>query len=304
MIGELAALGASLVWAIGGLMLKPLSNRFQPLLLNTIRCGSAAVIFGVLFLVNGKSASFSTVPVSSAIVAILGTFLGIGIGESLFVVSLRYLDISRAYPLSVCAYPILTILISVSFFGDTISAIALAGIVIVLLGIYFLTYPTGPLFTGLSLKTPQEKRGMFLLLLAVIAWGISTVAVREGTRDIDSTTANFLRMAGTAVILAPFTFWKFKGDIVQKLSWPNFGLASLNGVISFGLGGIMYLLALKETGASLTSVLTSTSPVFLLPMSVFFLKEKVTVKLILGAVLSVLGICLTLLPGIIGAEVH
>ena len=54
---------------------------------------------------------------------------------------------------------------------------------------------------------------------------------------------------------------------------------------------------MKESGAALTSVLSSTSSLFLLPMAVLFLKEKVTAKLVSGAVLSVLGICLVLLPG-------
>jgi drug/metabolite transporter (DMT)-like permease len=184
-------------------------------------------------------------------------------------------------------------------FGETLSPLAIVGVVVVLVGLYFLAAPSGPLFTGLSLKKPGEKRGMVLLLLAIIAWGVSTVVIRVTTKDLDPVVANLVRMAGTAAVLAPFAVAQ-RRKAAAKVSWGSAGAAVANGAISFGFGGILFLFALQKSGASLTSVLTSTSPVFLLPMSVFFLKEKVTGKLVLGAALSVLGICLTFLPQIIG----
>jgi drug/metabolite transporter (DMT)-like permease len=45
----------------------------------------------------------------------------------------------------------------------------------------------------------------------------------------------------------------------------------------------------------MTAVLSSTSPLFLVPLAVIFFKETVTPKLLLGVVLSVLGICLVFL---------
>lgn len=298
MTGELAALGTAVLWAIGGVMLKPLSNRFPAILLNAIRCCGAVFVFAVIIVLTGKTSLLATVPLRSGALVIGGTVLGIGIGETLYVVSLRYLDVSRAYPLSACTYPIVTMAIAFFLFQETISLLTFAGIAVVLIGIYFLAAPSGRFFTGLSMNKPQEKRGMLLLSLAVIAWGISTIAIRVATREIDPVLTNFLRMTGTAFVLLPFALAQ-RRNVSRQAGWGSIGIAVANGVISFGLGGILFLSALQKSGASLTSVLTSTSPVFLLPMSIFFLKEKVTAKLIVGAVLSVLGICLTVLPGMV-----
>jgi drug/metabolite transporter (DMT)-like permease len=49
----------------------------------------------------------------------------------------------------------------------------------------------------------------------------------------------------------------------------------------------------------MTTVLTSTSPLFVLPLSVVLLKEKLTRKLVIGVALSVCGVVLVFLPQIL-----
>lgn len=280
-------------------MVKPLSNRFPVVLLNLLRCCGAVLFFTVILLIEDKMALLLAVPVKSAAIFIGGTILAIGLGESLYVWSLRYLEVARAYPLSSCTYPIVTIIIAFFLFQEELVLLTLIGIIVVLLGIYFLATPPDRFFTRITINSRGEKRGLLLLSLAVIAWGISTIAIRMATRDIDPLPANFLRMTGVVVILLPVALRQ--GVRASKpLKWRGIGLALLNGSISFGLGGYLFLTALQKSGASLTSVLTSTSPVFLLPMSVFFLKEKVTFKMVVGATLCVIGICLTILPNLLG----
>lgn len=290
--GELAAIITALVWAVGGVMLKPLSGRFHPLVLNHIRSIAAASLFGVFLAATGGFSLLGQISLRSVIIVIAGTFVGIGIGESLFVLSLRYMDISRAYPISCCAYPLITIVIAFFTLHERLSAVALAGVFLVLAGIYFIAFPRGPLLVRLSVHSPKERRGLLLLLLAVIAWGVSVIGIKLGTEGLDMPLANFIRFSGTAVLLIPLAIvpWlRFRRD---KSNWRNLGLAGLNGFLSFGVGAIFFLLALRDTGAAMTSVLSSTSPLFLIPMAVLFLKEQVTLKLVMGTIMSVLGICL------------
>ena len=296
MIGELAALGAALAWAVASLMLKSLSAKFHPLFLNEIRCIASALLFAGFLLVTGEFAQLAQVPLQSGIIAIVGTFIGIGIGEGLFVLSLRYIELSRAYPISICGYPVVTLAIAFFFLHEEITGVTLLGVLTVLIGLYLVAYPSGPLLVRFSLASPKEKTGLLLILLAVLAWGVATAGIKLGTQDLDPSLANFIRLSGTAILLAPFAFFRRASPEAKNVAWRNLGIAALNGVLSFGIGGLLFLIALKYSGAELTSVLSSTSSLFLLPMAVFFLKEKVTPKLIAGTILSVAGVCLILLP--------
>ena len=80
MFGELAALVTALIWAIGGTMLKPLSGRFHPLVLNQIRCLAAASLFAVFLAATGGFTLLAQVPLRAIIAGTAGTFIGIGIG--------------------------------------------------------------------------------------------------------------------------------------------------------------------------------------------------------------------------------
>jgi len=121
---------------------------------------------------------------------------------------------------------------------------------------------------------------------------LSLTTYKLGTEGLEMPFANFIRFSGTAVLLIPLAIvpWlRFRWD---KTNWHNLGLAGLNGFLMLGVGSIFFLLALRDTGAAVTSVLSSTSPLFLVPMAVLFLKEQVTLKLVMGTIMSVLGICL------------
>jgi drug/metabolite transporter (DMT)-like permease len=65
----------------------------------------------------------------------------------------------------------------------------------------------------------------------------------------------------------------------------------------FGMAGgsLLYTYAVKLIGAAISSVLGSISPLFALPISIFFLKEKFTKMSILGALMTVTGVILVVL---------
>jgi drug/metabolite transporter (DMT)-like permease len=65
------------------------------------------------------------------------------------------------------------------------------------------------------------------------------------------------------------------------------------------VGGGFYLsmLALTLTDVTITSVLTSTEPLFVLPLAAWILKERITKRAMAGALLATVGVALILLSG-------
>lgn len=298
-MGELAALGTALMWAASNIPLKSLSARFHPFLVNHIRSLAAVMLFAAVLLGTGRFAHLSQVPPKSAFITIAGTVIGVLAGESLYVLSLRYIDLSRAYPISLCGYPIATLAIALPFFHEKIAGLAWLGIAIALLGLYLTAFPHSGLLARFPFSSRKERAGLLLVLLSVLLSGVATNLITFGIKDMDLMLANFIRFSSIAVLLTPFTLSQWAKLGAKKDDWQSVGMGALSGTLGFGLGAMLFLFALNSSGAALTSVLSSTSPLFLLPMSALFLKEKVTVKLVAGAVLSVLGICLIFLPKII-----
>jgi drug/metabolite transporter (DMT)-like permease len=67
-------------------------------------------------------------------------------------------------------------------------------------------------------------------------------------------------------------------------------LAASAGILTYGVAAVGYVAAIQMIGAGKTVLLTTTAPLFVLPFSIFILKEKPTYYTIAGIVLCVGGI--------------
>ena len=72
-------------------------------------------------------------------------------------------------------------------------------------------------------------------------------------------------------------------------------LVLIAGFFGMGIGSILYVNAVFFTGATVTSVIAATAPLFALPFTILFLKEKVTPFLLLGTFLTISGVWLVVL---------
>jgi drug/metabolite transporter (DMT)-like permease len=60
-------------------------------------------------------------------------------------------------------------------------------------------------------------------------------------------------------------------------------------------GFLLSLAALKYIDASIASILNATTPIFILPLVIYFFKERISLKAFLGALIGVLGVSMILL---------
>jgi DME family drug/metabolite transporter len=292
-MGELAALGAALSWAISSVLLKPLSYRFHPIALNGLRCAAAALFFVFALLLSRKTGDVFSIGARPMAALVSGSIAGIAVGESLFIYSLRFIDVSRAYPISICGYPVATVLLAIMFLGEVFTPLTLLGMALVLVGISMVAFPRGT-FRGV-LSSPRDRRGLFLVFLTAVLWGVGTILIRQGVRESDPIAANFVRNFGTALFIFLFTARRWGQFLVGHGGWRFPALGALSGLLSFGIGGLLFLIGLQLAGAGKTSLLASVPPLFSVPLPVLFLRERVTLRLTLGVLLSIAGIWLVML---------
>ena len=60
-------------------------------------------------------------------------------------------------------------------------------------------------------------------------------------------------------------------------------------------GSLLYVSTVKFVGAAVTSVIGSLSPLFALPISMIFLKERITRVAMIGVAVTIAGVILVVL---------
>ena len=147
--------------------------------------------------------------------------------------------------------------------------------------------------------TDKRMLSIIAIVIAASFWGVIGVFSRQlNDRGLDSIQVTEVRCIVTAlsllVILAIYDRRLLKID--PKDIWMFFGTGVI-GIISFN---ILYFEAAQIVSLSMTSVLLYTAPFFVVILSMFLFKEKLTKQKGLSLVLAFTG-CL-LISGIIGSS--
>jgi drug/metabolite transporter (DMT)-like permease len=292
-IGEISALGSALCWAISSSMTKSLSGKVEPLSLNFIRCaGAALVIWAILPFYPGLN-GLSFIPADALFFLVFSALLGMSIGDTLYIRGLRLINVTLAFPIAQAVTPLLTVIAAVLFLREEITKTFILGTTLILLGIYLVAIPAGTTFR--SLGPPFEKRGtgISLILVASLFWTVSIAFLKLGLQKVDPFLANGVRLPISAMALLPLVFFEKSFPEGPAISRPRLViLGAITGLLAFGIGGFLFLTAIRDAGAGKAIVLTSCAPLLGLPISVIFLKERVTRRIQTGTILVVLGMIL------------
>lgn len=295
MIGEISALGGAFFWALSSVIIKSQTSRFDAVFINALRCGLGAVFFVFLCISLGKLGPLtqsSLVTLLSLVGASLCVFV---IADTMFFYSISIIGVSRTFPIS-CSSPIFTLIIAVAIFGKTVSLPVVFGFVAVVSGVFFVASSSAPrVGTGATAAEDSRLLGVILAFLAAIFWAAGANLLHVGLEEADVVAANALRLTVAAIPLTVLALFRERGfSNIKKYGWRSF-LLLLLGCAAGSIGAsILFVTAVKYAGAPKAAVLSAVAPLFAVPMARIFLKEKVTVRLLIGAVLSVIGIWLVI----------
>lgn len=291
MIGEICALACALCWAITSVLTKSLAGKFEPLTLNLIRCLGAALFLWLLIpFYPGTKGLFQTPP-ATILLLVFSALLGMSVGDTLYIRGLQLIQVTLAFPLAQAVTPLLTVGAAFLFLGERFSLLFLFGTVLALSGIYLVAVPEGATFR--SFRAPLEKRGIGigLILIASLFWTVSIAFLKVGLQQIDPFLANGIRLPVSALALIPLALLEKTAPAgAGRPPWRLYLLGAFSGALAFGVGGALFLTAIQQAGAGKAMVLTSCAPLFGLPISLFFLKERVTLRIVAGTVLMVIGV--------------
>jgi transporter family protein len=131
---------------------------------------------------------------------------------------------------------------------------------------------------------------IILALLSALTASLVAIFGKLGLKNIDPTIATTIRsliMAGFLVIVSLFLkkFENFSLNLFTSKDWLLIILAGISGALSW----LFYFWALKFGPASHVAVIDRLSLVFVILLSALILGETLNLKVILGAILIIIG---------------
>jgi drug/metabolite transporter (DMT)-like permease len=282
--GALCALASALSWSVTSLLARALIPHYGSVTINAVRSGVAGVLLVAVVVVLDGPHTLFTMSRATFVQLTVSIVAAIGIGDTVFFESTRAIGLSRAMTIAT-TYPVGAALLAAAFLDEPLTIPIIVGSLLTLGGIALIVR------VG-SDDNPRPERlsfGVWMALLASVAWAVSTVMMKLPLSEIEPLTAQAVRLPLASVLLwmTPWT-WGAAGAMRKAGRGPLVTIGVLSAVTA--ASSVLFVASLKYAGVAVGSVLSSTAPVFALPLGVIFLGERIATSTVLGVLLALAGI--------------
>ena len=287
MAGELAALTAAFLWALATVMFGRLGKALPPLVLNLAKGAIALILLALTLVLVGQSrAGLDRQAVG--LLALSGV-VGIGLGDTAYFAAINRLGPRRALLLETLAPP-LAALLALFFLQEALGPRAWLGMALTLAGVVWVIAERVPGATG---QVKPDSRGIIYGVLAALGQATGAVMSRAVLADTEVAPmwSSLLRLGGGVIVI--LAILRYQGPIagpLRPLRSPRLlaGVA-LAAVLGTYLAIYLQQTALKYAATGVAQALTSTSPLFVLPLAAA-LGERVSPRAVAGAVVALVGV--------------
>jgi drug/metabolite transporter (DMT)-like permease len=284
-IGSFIALASAIAWAIGSILFQKVGDKASALGMNLVKASLGLVYLGVVMLITGIH------PVSMHSFLWLGAsgLLGIALGDTLFFKTLSYLGPKLTILLEPLG-PVVTIAMAYVFLGEKLSALGWAGAILTLSGVSIVLWKSAPEKKAHKNWVP----GIICSILSTLCMSAGIIFAKIGVKDAYTIDATFVRLLWAVAGLFVFglTTRRLAGCL-SPFKEPRLARLILGSTAVVIFGGFwLSLVALKYVSASVATILGSTTPIWILPITALALKEKISMHEIVGSVVAVFGVVL------------
>lgn len=290
-MGELYALACALVWSFAVILFQRSVEKVGALALNLFRSSISVPLLLLSLAVTGTPL-LRDAPLSDYLILIASGVLGIAIADTLFHKSLNLVGAGISAIVSTVYSP-LAVLLAYCFLGERLPWVALVGMVLI----------AGAVFLSGRLAPPPNRThrqlawGIALGALDMLLLVVSVVLVKPVLNHSPVIWATAVRQCGAFAVLLLMAglsprrremFAIYRPSEAWRFMIPG---AFLGSYVSL----ILWIAGMKFTLASLASILTQTTTVFILLLAVLFLHERITARKLAAAALAVAGVLIIML---------
>ena len=243
---------------------------------------SLPIYVGLLAWVYFKTDSVSKVNSSIVVKIFLLGFLGYYLASLLDLMSLELIS-AQLERLGLFTYPFMVALLGYLFFHERITKRIIISLVVTYLGLYVVM--------GQELKISGEGviEGTLLVLASALSFAFYVLFSKKHIRNLGSQLFTCIAMISSCVfgLLHGVIVIEFDALSVSSLAW--FWLVLLV-VLSTVIPSFMMVEAIDRLGPTQTGIVGMLGPVFTIALAVQLLDEPLTLWMIAGVVLMMIGV--------------
>lgn len=226
------------------------------------------------------------IPIESLLYLVTSTIIGKVGGDILYFSSQEKIGVTYAFPI-MNTFPIITYILAIILLGEILLPFRLIGIIVAIIGVSLIVIEQSN--ENRNQSDSINRLGITLVFVAAILYAISTIMLQIGVAYVNPIYANFIRMVTSSIFFIPiFLTARLRG--MPQPPWNVTKIILVGALAGTAIGSLFYVYAVKLVGATLVTVVTSLSPLFVLVISTLYLKAEVSRAARLGVLLSILGV--------------
>ncbi|TOI18423.1 EamA family transporter [Vibrio parahaemolyticus] len=286
---EWLALCAAFLWSVSSLISVIPAQHLGAFSYSRWRMGCTAVILSTMAWITGGWLSVSWEHITPMMASGL---IGIFIGDTALFACLNRMGPRQAGLLFSC-HAVFSTILGYFLFSESMTAIELLGSALVFSGVVM------AIFFGRRGQTNNVLEeikgniwvGVSLGLTAAICQALGGIIAKPVMQtSVDPIAASAIRMISAFVAHCLLLIVGVKvARSTQRITWRVFGITALNGFLAMAVGMTLILYALREGNVGMVALLSSTTPIMLLPLLWVYTKRRPNRFAWLGAALAVIG---------------
>jgi drug/metabolite transporter (DMT)-like permease len=281
----------ALFWTVSALAFESASRKLGSVAVNILRLVIGFVFLSILNLLRRKILLPTDASIENWFWLSLSGLVGFVFGD-LFLFKSYTIIGSRFSMLIMTLVPPMTAFFGWLIIGEHLTLLNFLGMTLTFIGIALAIFSRSD--DGEKLKLKLAPTGILFALGGALGQALGLVLSKFGMTDYDPFAATQIRIiagiAGFAILVTLMKRWNNVRTATHDLK----GMKTLTLGAFFGpfLGVSFSLVSVKFTKTGIASTIMALVPVFILIPAIFMYKQKVTLREIIGSVISVCGVAL------------
>ncbi|BEE17087.1 membrane protein [Aeromonas enteropelogenes] len=290
---EWLALASASLWAVAALISVTPARHLGAFAYSRWRMFLVTLMLGTMSLFTGgwQTLSTSTLPLLA-----LSGLVGIFIGDTALFACMNRLGPRRSGLLFSC-HALFSALLGLWLFNEQLTGWRLLGALLVFSGVMLAI-----LFGRRSSSAWEQIRGSLAVgiglgLTAALCQSVGAIIAKPVmmSGEVDAVSASGIRMGSALLAHCALRLVRLPLVMPLKPVTPRIlGMITVNGFLAMALGMTLILVALREGEVGMVAILSSTTPVILLPLLWWHSGERPSAAAWGGALLATLGTALVL----------
>ncbi len=286
-IGHIASIAAAALWAIASILFTRLGASINAAVLNLLKTGIACLLM-LLTLKIGAGHFWPQTMTSAEVAWLAGSgLLGLTLGDTLLFMAFNRVGPRKSLLFMTLAPPT-TALLAWPFLGEPITLKMCLGILITIFGVALVIDDREG-----SEGQQSDKGGLMLAAAAALCQAVGNIGTKLGGHHAPLEMGLVRITFGTmGLLLLVLLTRNIRSELRPLKHGKTLSMVLVATLLGTYFGIWLQVAGLRFAPAGIAATLSSTSPIFVLPLAAIWLNDRLTGRKLVAALIATLGMAL------------